>query len=224
MDSAGELTNLESSNGGEEPPSSDKEKTFDKLINEDWTPIQKFTRKFPKVASFIVRTVGAFIFFSDRCGTFVSATVFCVFLPLVPTVLYVLKNGSISRETLMTTGIMQILSFLNSDSKCGGMAVFVMYVIGLLFCISVQDWSLSPTLTVKSWDECVQYVFCPNLINGHALDSFVILGILGTGMLNCLSVFKTYGIGFENHWFWEDVKQLRKKKETTKLLKEDSPK
>lgn len=216
MDSTGESTNLDGGGSAREPVNSPIVRDPESLSKLDWSPIEKLKKKWPRAVEIAFRAFIGILFLANRCGTFVSATVFCVVLPLLPMVLYVAKNGSISRETLIITGIMQVLSFLNTENKTGGMAVFVTYVLGFSFCCYVQDWMLSPILVIKNWNELVQYAFAAKLINGHLLDSFVIVGIMGISVLSCISVFKTYGIGFEDHWFWEDVKRLRIKRQTPK--------
>lgn len=224
MDDGSEIQNRDSQ--GDEPSSLDTAvtKSSENVAGINFKPIAEFNKKHPKIGPLAVKCLMRCWFFLGRIPTFLTASAFYVVFPLTPTILYVVKNGSISRETLITTGIMQVLSFLNTEYKCGGMAVFVAYILGFAFCAYVQDWTLSSSIVFKSPDDFVQYTFCKHLINGHLLDSFLIVGIMLISVLNCNSVLKTYLLGFEKHWFWEDLVALSKKKEQPKAIEDNQSK
>lgn len=221
MESAKEISEITSGAVSEEitPPSFIKDP--DAFKNLDWSPIEEINEKFPVGANATVKAGLRLLLVVDRFGSFLSATVFCVFLPLLPTILCVAKSGSLSRETLIITSSMQVLSYLNNEHKSGGIAVFIGYTLGFGFCALVQNWSLNPVIAVSSWSSLLQHAcqFFP-LVNGHVLDCFLLWSIFCTGILNCFSVFKTYAVGFKEHWFWAEVKKLSKSKEEPKALEE----
>ncbi len=190
------------------------------LLSLDWSPVEELNKKFPVGVNAAIKWALRGWFIVDRSAHFLSAAVFLVFLPILPTIVCVAKTGNFSRETLIVTSAMQILAYLNTDQKNGGFAVFALYAMGCGICGYAQNWSLNPVIAINSWGELFQYAchFTP-LVNGHVLDCFLLWSIVGTGVLSCVSVFRVYGLGFEDHWFWEDVKRLCKRPQEPKQPK-----
>lgn len=221
MENGGEMVDA-AGTGGDTPVLDGRIiKDAEAIMNVDWSPMKQITDKFPKAVPFVINTLMFALLIWNRFMHWASASLFLVVLPLVPTLLVLAKTGSLSRETLIVTSVMQMLSYLNAENKTGGISTFVGYFLCLGVCCYLQDWGLNPTLTFHTLAEIVQYTFNTVLVNGHLLDSFLIGCIMVVTGLNAFSAFKTYGVGFEDHWFWEDVKRCRFKKETPKAIEED---
>lgn len=209
---------MASASGGGNTPSTAESasKQFPESLKRPW-------RKLPVLAkrTFLLLVIGV-----PRLPSVAAGTVFSVFLPLTPLVVFILKNHQYGRDALVQAAVMQALTYLNAEGKAWGKQVFIGYIIVQFVGALFQDWTMANSIPIQSFSALWGYIATTNLDprQNHMMDTTLFLGIISMSVLTFLSVVDKYLLKGETHWYLLKTQSEDKKPKELKEAKLEEPK